>query len=340
MGETAKGENENLEGSNIPDPCFDLTLERYRGEGRAVVEVPEGVTRLADGAFEDCTDVECVVLPSTLERVGNRAFKGCTSLTSIKLPESVHVVGKDAFLGCSSLTRATLPSSLTAIPATMFSRCLKLEHVDGAENATSIGLGAFRSCAKIRSIDMFACVTTIGKDAFCGCTGLAELTLPETLTNIGDEVFRGCNGLRAVTLPDGLKHLGKNLFRDCYELTTIAGADQYLDKYADAFPREFVEATGRIRPQDKWLKTKEFRQAHEEYVEQLREDVRYYREELANLGQLQRDATTKEGKRQSEEQATQIRELLNEANGLLKEVEHPSMDVLVEFFLAEKEAQS
>ena len=47
--------------------------------------------------------------------IGNQAFDGCSSLTSLTLPSSVTSIGSSAFSGCSGLTSLTLPSSVTSI---------------------------------------------------------------------------------------------------------------------------------------------------------------------------------------------------------------------------------
>ena len=44
-----------------------------------------------------------------LKTVGDSAFNGCTYLTQIILPSEVEYVGYDAFYGCSSFVYAELP---------------------------------------------------------------------------------------------------------------------------------------------------------------------------------------------------------------------------------------
>lgn len=72
--------------------------------------IPEGVTHIRDYAFEGCTQLESIVLPSTLRKVGNAdpyypdaigvyAFSGCSALTSINLPEGVTTLREGTFMG-------------------------------------------------------------------------------------------------------------------------------------------------------------------------------------------------------------------------------------------------
>ena len=50
--------------------------------------------------------------------IGDHAFDGCTGLTSITIPSSVTSIGSSAFSYCPGLTSVTIPSSVTSM-ATM-----------------------------------------------------------------------------------------------------------------------------------------------------------------------------------------------------------------------------
>src|SRR5574344_1574471 len=49
------------------------------------------------------------------ENLTDNAFNGCSSLTSIEIPSSVTSIGNNAFYYCTSLTSVTIPSSVTSI---------------------------------------------------------------------------------------------------------------------------------------------------------------------------------------------------------------------------------
>ena len=48
------------------------------------------VTGIGDGAFDSCSGIESVTLPSGVQYIEAHAFANCTKLTSIKLPEGVQ----------------------------------------------------------------------------------------------------------------------------------------------------------------------------------------------------------------------------------------------------------
>jgi hypothetical protein len=63
----------------------------------------EGLTIIGDSAFEGCSSLESIVLPSNVKLIGDNVFKDCAKLVNIELPEGLAVMGSYAFKGCSSL---------------------------------------------------------------------------------------------------------------------------------------------------------------------------------------------------------------------------------------------
>ena len=67
---------------------------------------------IGSSAFEYCSSLDNVVLPSNLERIGDRAFAGCTKLQTIEIPDGVTEIGEEAFKGCKALQMAVIPEHL------------------------------------------------------------------------------------------------------------------------------------------------------------------------------------------------------------------------------------
>lgn len=84
------------------------TITGYAGDDTQIV-IPSSVdgykiTAIADGAFED-TSVKSIIISEGIETVGWFAFNGCTRLSSITIPSSVTSIGYSAFAATdSSLT--------------------------------------------------------------------------------------------------------------------------------------------------------------------------------------------------------------------------------------------
>ena len=59
------------------------------------------VTSIGQSAFNSCSKLETITLPSTLTSIGKYAFQDCHSLVSFSLPGSVTTISSDAFFNCS-----------------------------------------------------------------------------------------------------------------------------------------------------------------------------------------------------------------------------------------------
>ena len=94
--------------SAMADGEADFTIDGgvlvdYHGAGGDVT-IPDSVTAIADGAFQDDNGVTSVTIPGSVTEIGNEAFEGCTGLTSITIPSGVTSIGSSTFNGCTALT--------------------------------------------------------------------------------------------------------------------------------------------------------------------------------------------------------------------------------------------
>ena len=67
------------------------------------VTIPSSVTRIGNGAFNDCRNLTSVEIQQGVTSIGGRAFGYCSSLTSIVIPDSVTNIEDSAFYGCRGL---------------------------------------------------------------------------------------------------------------------------------------------------------------------------------------------------------------------------------------------
>ena len=137
--------------------------------------IPEGVTKIGDYAFSDCSSLTSVTIPEGVTRIGAWAFKNCSSLTSVTIPEGVTEIGNSAFNGCSSLTSVTIPEGVTEIGTGAFYGCSSLTSVTISEGVTKIGDYAFYGCSSLTSVDLPGSVDSVGKEAFAGTPCEKEL---------------------------------------------------------------------------------------------------------------------------------------------------------------------
>ena len=177
--------------------------------------------KIGDSAFESCSGLTSITLPSGVTEIGKFAFLHCSGLTSITLPSGLTEISSSAFSGCSGLTSITLPSGLTEISSSAFKSCSGLTSLTLPSGLTEIGYSAFKSCSGLTSLTLPSGLTEISSSAFSGCSGLTSITLPSGVTMIFSSAFESCSGLTSIALPSGLTEIGVNAFSGCSGLTSI-----------------------------------------------------------------------------------------------------------------------
>ena len=218
------------------------------------VTIPNDVTTIGGGAFEDCSSLTSITIPNSVTSIGGRAFSHCSSLASVTIPNSVTSIGGRAFSHCSSLASVTIPNSVTSIGNSAFSDCSSLTSLTIPNSVTSIGDAAFYGCSSLTSIVVESSnstydsrencnaiietatntliagcqntiipnsITSIGYAAFCNCFSLTSVTIPNSVTSIGDYAFYYCPALTSITIPNSVTSIGEGAFGDCSSLKTV-----------------------------------------------------------------------------------------------------------------------
>ena len=75
--------------------------------------------------------------------IGNFAFDRCSSLKSVTIPSSVTIIGQSAFDRCSSLKSVTIPDSVTIFRDAAFFNCKSLTTVTFHGDAPKVGNDVF-----------------------------------------------------------------------------------------------------------------------------------------------------------------------------------------------------
>ena len=88
--------------------------ECFLMENRLITDfpaLPSSITSLADDAFKGCSDLRSIEL-SCVEVIGSLAFEGCTELCRIVLPSCVSSIGIGAFMSAYNLTDITYEGTM------------------------------------------------------------------------------------------------------------------------------------------------------------------------------------------------------------------------------------
>ena len=214
------------------------------------ITIPDGIRKIGNRAFEDCSGLTSVVIPDCVTSIGNRAFYGCENLTSVAIPDSVTEIGEYAFSDCDSLVSVVIPDNVTKIENNMFYDCESLVSVVIPDSVTEIGEAAFSWCTNLTSVAIPDSVTEIGEAAFYYCYALTSVTIPDSVTSIGNRAFEDCSGLTSVVIPDSVTSIGSGIFYDCYNLKSVTFKDTSTwyctDGYSDDIQVNVTNATANV----------------------------------------------------------------------------------------------
>lgn len=221
------------------------------------VRVENGVGRVGNNAFRDCTALLSVTLGDSVREIGTSAFQGCAALTSVSVSESLGRIATGAFWGCSSLGDLSLPDRGILIEGSAFFNAKLYDdaslwkngllylgnHLVAAKNGQisssvtlkegtkSVAANAFSNCTSLQALVIPASVEVIGATALKGCTALCELMLPfigETAAEQAEATFAyffGADSVPAsvatVKLWEGATAIAPHAFSGCKGIKTV-----------------------------------------------------------------------------------------------------------------------
>lgn len=121
------------------------------------------VEGIGESAFQN-DDFKSVILPNTVKYIKEKAFNNCRNLESVILPSGLSKLGQYCFAK-TNLKALEIPRNITAIPKGCFSECRNLRTVKLNSELQSIESDAFESTA-IEKIRIPEKVKSIETNAF------------------------------------------------------------------------------------------------------------------------------------------------------------------------------
>ncbi len=184
------------------------------------INVPEGLTRIEDRTFYQCTKLASFAFPSTLKYIGSQAFMYCKALETVTLNEGLTQMRSEAFEECAALQTLSLPSTLEVIPEKAFYNCSKLQNIQWAEGVKTIGQSAF-GIANLGILVLPNSIERIESSAFSHAE-VTNVVFGENIEQIGAGAFAGTR------YADGsYYHLRSISFKKCKKLKSIGGSAFY-----------------------------------------------------------------------------------------------------------------
>ncbi len=239
--------------------------ERENAHSITSVTIAEGITTIDNWAFQNCPELETVILPESVENIYSAAFAYSPKLSAINIPTRLKTIYDWLFVNCTALKSIDLPEGITEIKNHAF-RGSGLESIKFPSTLTSVGQAAFQACENLTQIDFGGCTATIEGDAFSWCNSLEEVYIPNTITLTGYFTFAVCESLREVIFEEGNPSegicqtfigafiqssletvvlpstaiMGDQMFRDCTKLKSVTFLSGAPSDNSNHYAKNFI----------------------------------------------------------------------------------------------------
>lgn len=184
------------------------------------ITIPDGVSVISEGLFQDCTNLRSVTLSNSTSTIGRYAFCRCSNLQEFTIPESVSSIEYGAFYGCKNLLSITIPGSVNSY-SEAFEECANLASIIISNGITEVWPEAFQELPNLKEVHLPATITKIGASAFSGCENLESIKIPNNVIEIDDSAFKG-TGLTNIIIPNSVTTIGKTVFYSCNKLSNVS----------------------------------------------------------------------------------------------------------------------
>lgn len=146
--------------------------------------IPEGLTKINEGAFAGITNLKQIKLPSSLLNIGESSFSN-SGLVSIVIPKNVEHIDNAAFYGCKLLESIIVDKDNSKF--------------DSRNNCNAI-------------------IETASNKLLFGCK---NTVIPPTVEIIGESAFQEHDEITTFVIPEGIVEIEPNAFMECRNLKSI-----------------------------------------------------------------------------------------------------------------------
>ena len=205
----------------VPENTTVIGAKAFSGQSFKKIILPYTVREIGEYAFENCFNLEEVVVEtdltsgeggySNLSTVGEAAFKYCYSLKKIDLSRTrITRLQKETFYRCESLSEILLPDTLEIIG-------LETDSLSSSSSTSSV----FYYCESLRSIKLPEGFKRINGSSNFNYSGLEEMVFPESMEFVADDTFQYTENLKKVTFQSAMTWKTSNSYGDIFSYSSV-----------------------------------------------------------------------------------------------------------------------
>lgn len=163
--------------------------------------IPDSVKKIADYAFYGM-DVEKINIPSGVTRIGDMAFEECTALKEINISDTVSKIGIRTFAGCDALEKITVDAANEYYYSDGSNAIITKQEIPFDSLYDFANYGEASQPYEL----VYGCKTTVIPDsakiigfmAFTDLKTLTKLNIPDDV-KVNDAAFNECDNLTSIT---------------------------------------------------------------------------------------------------------------------------------------------
>ncbi len=130
--------------------------------------------------------------------IAKRAFQSCTDISRVVVPSGVRTIGTLAFFMCTALDTIELPSTIDSIASEAFNNCGYYNNMANWSDSSALYIGNY--LIRVRTSLVGTYTVREGTQGIAGtglynCHSLTEVVLPQSMRFIGPLVFKDCGSL-------------------------------------------------------------------------------------------------------------------------------------------------
>lgn len=215
------------------------TLIKYLGN-KSDVQIPYGVTGIANRAFKENIRLKTVDIPNTVTWIGDYAFTDCKNLTTLTIPDSVIEVGTSIVGSCTNLESIYIGKNLSKVGLYFLHLCDNLKSIKvSSDNKTLIDKGNCLIDTKTNTllegcecsvIPLDEGILYIRECAFSYREEIKEMVIPSSVTKIAQDSFDYMKKLTKLAVADGnsVYHSSGNCVIETESKTLVVGCNSSI----------------------------------------------------------------------------------------------------------------
>ena len=249
-----------IESVTLPDSVTDIGSYTFANTNLKNVVIPENVESIGEGCFENCSELETIVINGRILLIGDNAFGGCDKIREIYIADSVKNIGKTSFANCTSLETVYMSRNVVYIPDRCFENCTALSSFIWEADSKLIGKLAFAGCTSLTSFNFVgieklypnsfkgsgigvaslgeaqdeaaAALEIVEAQSFMNCPRLQSVALGGNISTVQSRAFANCENLETAIISDSVETISSDAFENCPKLTIYCSEDSYAYNYA------------------------------------------------------------------------------------------------------------